>query len=569
MKNYLNISRAEDLESSKEKILYRFLEIFPGFLSLGTLIFAFLLSWLAPVAVAIFIIIFDLYWLLKIGYLGFHQTASFNRMKKNLKINWLDRLTNLHRSTTNNPNKKIREISGELANIRDWKDIYHLIILPSYQEGKEVIKSSLQALVNSEYPKEKMMVVWTIEERAGPEIQKMAEEIKGEFSGKFLRFLITVHPKDLPGEVAGKGSNTAWAIKTAKEKIIRPLKIPSENIVVSTFDIDTRPHPQYFGCVTFHYLTAKNPLRASYQPIPVYNNNIWLAPAFCRVVSLSGTFWQMMQQERPEQLVTYSSHSMPFKILEEVGYPRNVISDDSRIFWKSYLFYDGDYQVVPLYYPASMDAVLAKNLPNTIINQYKQQRRWAWGCTDIPFLLFCFLKNKKISLFEKLRYSFTILEGFWSWATSALLIFFLGWLPLILGGEKFNITILSYNLPRLTSNLMTLAMIGMVVSVILSFFILPPRPKNFSLLKNLSMVFQWLLLPFTLIFFGAIPALDAQTRLIFGRYLGFWPTEKKQLRNTCPPSASPPPAFKLPKASRAGQANGRRANFLRNYEKSK
>jgi hypothetical protein len=273
-------------------------------------------------------------------------------------------------------------------------------------------------------------------------------------------------------------------------------------------------------------LTAKNPQKSSYQPIPVYNNNIWDAPSFSRVISTSGTFWQMMQQERPEQLITYSSHSMPFKILEEVGYPSNLVSDDSRIFWKSYFYYNGDFKVIPLHYPVSMDTVMAKTLVRTIVNQYRQQRRWSWGAENIPYLIFGFLKNKKISLFEKLRHTYIILEGFWSWATAALLIFFLGWLPLFLGGEKFNITLLSYNLPRLTSVLMTVAMIGMLISAAISLLLLPPRPKNYSKLKNLSMIFQWLLLPVTLIFFGAFPALDAQTRLMLNKPLGFWVTEK-------------------------------------------
>jgi cellulose synthase/poly-beta-1,6-N-acetylglucosamine synthase-like glycosyltransferase len=526
MKNYLSISRAEDLKNPKEKILYRTLEIFPGFLSWGALISAIFLSWLAPVVVAIFIILFDLYWLLKISYLAFHQIVSFLQMKKNLKIDWLDKLASLHEFTTNNTN---------------WEEIYHLIILPLYKEKKEIVEESLKSILDSKYPKDKMIIVLTLEERRDGNIKKMAEEIGERFSKKFFKFLVTIHPKDLPGEIAGKGSNIAFAVKEAKEKIIGPLKIPLENIIVSNFDIDTKPYPHYFSCLTFHYLTAKNPQKSSYQPIPIYNNNIWQAPAFSRVVATSGTFWQMMQQERPEILSTFSSHSMPFKILEEVGYPKNVVSDDSRIFWKAYLFYDGDYKVTPLYYPVSMDAVLSKNLSRTIINQYKQQRRWAWGCADIPFLFFGFFKNTKISFFEKLRHSINILDGFWSWSTSSLLIFFLGWLPLILGGEKFNITLLSYNLPRLTRNLMTLAMIGMIISGILSFKILPPKPKNRvplrGVLRNLSMVFQWGLLPITLIFFGALPALDAQTRLMLGKHLGFWSTEKIRLQPTHrPPS---------------------------------
>jgi hypothetical protein len=503
--DYLNLTQAQQLKELKEKILYRFFEILPGLFSWVTLVGVFIFSWLKPVMVAIFIIIFDLYWLLKIIYLTSHQIASFREMRKNLKINWLERLKQLE----------------------NWQDIYHLIILPMYKEERKVVSSSLQSLADSEYPKEKMIVVLAIEERAGPKIQEMAKKIQEEFKKKFFQFLVTSHPQGIPGEVTGRGSNLAWAISKAKE-VINKLAIPQEKIIVSGFDIDTQPYPQYFACLTYHYLKAKNPLRSSYQPIPVYNNNIWQAPAFSRVIANSGTFWQMIQQARPEQLVSYSSHSMPLKIFEKISYPSNLVSDDSRIFWKSYLVFDGDYRVVPLNYPVSMDAVLAKNFFWTIINQYKQQRRWAWGVENIPYLFYGFLKNKKISLFEKLRQAFIIFEGFWSWATAALLIFFLGWLPLILGGKEFNVSLLSYNLPRLTSILMTLAMVGMVTSAIISFLILPPRPKNYSKLKNLTMIFQWLLLPITLNFFGALPALESQTRLMLGKSLGFWVTEKRR-----------------------------------------
>jgi hypothetical protein len=505
-KDYLNLSWSRDLKNPKEKILYRFFEILPGTLTWGTLGGAFILSWLAPVVVAIFIIAFDFYWLLRISYLSFHQLASYKQMKENLKIDWMKKLKRLKKGM----------------------EIYHLIILPIYKEGIEIVEPTLQALEGSSYPRNKMIVVLATEERAGEVAQKLAKEIKKEYDKKFFRFLITTHPQNIVGEVAGKGSNQAWAVKMAKEKIIDPLKIPYQNIIVSGFDIDTRVYPQYFACLTWHYLTVKSPLRSSYQPIPVYNNNIWQAPAFSRVISTSGTFWQMMQQERPEQLVTYSAHSMPFKIFEEVGYPTNLISvnDDSHIFWKSYLYYDGDYRVIPLHYPVSMDAVQAENLLRTALNQYKQQRRWAWGCTEIPYVFYGFLKNKKIPLREKFRHCFNLLDGFWAWATCALLIFFLGWLPLILGGEGFNISLLSYNLPRLTGQIMTVAMIGMLVSAIVSMLLLPPRPAGYSRWRNLSMIFQWLLLPLTLIVFGTFPALDAQTRLILKKPLGFWVTEK-------------------------------------------
>jgi hypothetical protein len=395
-----------------------------------------------------------------------------------------------------------------------------------YQEGSEVIGPTIQSLKEAIYPKEKMIIVLALEERAGKSVQNTAREIEKEYGKLFFKLLITTHPKDISGEIAGKGSNQAFAINQVKEKVFDKLQILYENIIISGFDIDTKPYPQYFACLTWNYLTDKNPLRASYQPVPVYNNNVWQAPAFSRVISNSGTFWQMMQQERPEQLVTYSSHAMSFKTCLQVGYPKNIVSDDSRIFWKSYFFHDGNYKVIPLHYPVSMDAVMAKTLWRTAINQYKQQRRWAWGCVEIPYIIFNFLKNKKIPLGEKIRHTLVVLDGFWSWGVSSLIIFFLGWLPLVLGGENFQATMLSYNLPRLTSNIMTASMIGMLASAIVSFLILPPRPKNYSVWNNLFIFLQWFLLPITLIVFGAFPALDAQIRLILGKYMGFWPTEK-------------------------------------------
>jgi hypothetical protein len=73
---------------------------------------------------------------------------------------------------------------------------------------------------------------------------------------------------------------------------------------------------------------------------------------------------------------------------------------------------------------------------------------------------------------------------------------------------------------------MTFSMAGMLVSAILSALLLPPLPKGASKFKKLPILIQWIFLPVTLIIFGSFPALDAQIRLMLGRYMGFWVTEK-------------------------------------------
>lgn len=510
-KYYLKVGRAPDLKNSRERLIYRSLEILPGFLAWLTLFSIIFLSWLKPVWASVFVISFCVYWLLRVIHFVFHLLAAYRKMKENLRTDWLAKLDLLPKDSS--------KVS--------WPDVYHLVIVPAYKEELEVLRNSFSALSNSRYPKEKMIVVLATEESGGEADRRAAEAILEEFGKKFHSLLVTCHPRGLPGEIAGKGSNETWAARVAKEKIIDPEGIGYEKIVVSSFDADTQVFPDYFACLAYHFLTVSSPWRSSYQPIPLYLNNLWQSPFFSRVVSSCNVFWQMMQQQRPEKIVTYSSHSMSFKALVEMDFwQTNVISEDAGIFWKSFLFYDGDYRIVPLHYPVSMDSCAAQSLKKTVVNQYKQQRRWAWGSEGIPYLIFGLWKNKKVPRSQKFRYPFLMLEGFWAWATNVLILLFLGRLPVMLGNWEFQATVLSYNLPRITGNLMTLALVGVIACVVINTLLLTPRPQNLGRWQSLSMFFQWLIFPLTLIVFGAFPALDAQTRLMLGKYMKFWPTEK-------------------------------------------
>ncbi len=433
-----------------------------------------------------------------------HLRQNWKTMKRNMIVDWEKMLKNLR-----------------------YEHVQHMVILPFYNEGKEIVEKSLESLVASKYIKKNMIVILATEARAGKYAENLAQDVEKKFGKLFGNFLITKHSANILGEMPGKGSNIAFAAEEARRRVLDRNGVKYENVIVSAFDIDTVIYPQYFECLTWNFLTVEDPLKSSFQPVPFYNNNIWQAPALSRVVAVSGTFWQMIQQERPERLSTFSSHSICFKTLFEVGYwQKNMVSEDSRIFWNAYFAHNGDHRVVPMSYPISMDANLDYNLWQTIKSIYKQQRRWAWGVENMPYVLFGFIKNKKIPTFEKIRFTLVLIEGFWSWATNPIMIFLLGWLPIVIGGSHFKSTVLSYNLPILTRDLMTLAMFGLVISATISISLLPPRPDGLSWKHTFFMVIQWIFVPITVTIFGAIPALDAQTRLMFGRYMGFWVTPK-------------------------------------------
>jgi hypothetical protein len=503
---YFHVAHARDL-SGKDRIIYRLLEILPGFLSWSTLILIVVFSVFKPVWVAVFIIFFDLYWLLKTGHLSLHHYYNWRRLKHNITINWYEKISKLKH-----------------------EHIRHMVVLPYYKEGEEVLDETFKSLVNAKYNKENIMIVLAAEERAGQEARAIAEKMKNKYSSEFGEFIITIHPEGVPGEIKGKGPNISYACEEARKILLDPQNIKYEDVLVSAFDIDTVIWPHYFGCLTWHFLTVEDPLNKSYQPVPLYNNNIWQTPAISRVAATTSTFWQMIQQERPEKLATFSSHSLVFKSLYEVGYwQKNMISDDSRIFWNLYLAKDGNYEVVPLSYPVSMDANLAPKLSVTLKNIYRQHMRWMWGVENIPYMMFGFIKNKKISWKEKLSKTNTQLTGFWSLSTNPIMILILGWLPIIVGGNAFRDTLLSYNLPVVTRVLMTIATSGLILAAIISASLLPPMPVDYKKRKVrwVAQTLQWVFVPFTIIIFGSLPGLHSQTRLMFGKYLGeFWVTPK-------------------------------------------
>lgn len=496
----------------QEKTKDRILEIIPGFLVWTTLIGVVALSFIKPLWAIYFIIAFDIYWVLRILYMLIHVLISWRRFGISMKVDWQQKLNGLG-------NKH--------------QDYFHLIFMPTYKEPYSVIEAPFQALVDSKYDLKKMIVVLAGEQRDADHFSRVAEEIQQKFGDKFYKLLITTHPKDLPDEMPGKGSNTHYAAKQAK-KYIDELGLDYSKVIVSNFDADSNVHPQYFACLTYHYLTHPNPTHASYQPVAIYTNNIWQSNPIIRVVASSTTFWLFTDMARSERLFTFSSHSMSFKALVDVGFwDKTIVTEDSRIFLQSLIKYNGDYETVPIYIPIYMNTVDIGKFWKSLANQYKQMRRWAWGVEHFPWMVreFWFKggRGHKVPFFKKIYFLWNQTEGVYSWATAPLILLIGGYLPLFVSQGLDRETALFQNAPILLSNLMRGSMFSLLIIAVLFTIMLPEKPKAMGRYHYFIMFLQWLLVPFTLILFGSLPATDAQTRLMLGGKfrLGFWVTEKK------------------------------------------
>jgi len=523
----------------------RFWEILPGALSLSILAAPVLLSFLWPAGVAYFIILFDSYWLVKALVMGGHLIAGLLHLKRDTAIDWLRRCQattnlqvlaeNLKRSYQESFGfraakyyedwQEVEEILKYPERFKNWRKIIHGVVFAVYKEGPEVLEPSLEAITKSDFPQDRVIVVLAVEERAGPAQRAMAFRLRQKYRHQLRDFLVFVHPDGLPGEIKAKGANVSWAAQEFR-RYLDSRELAYEDVIFSVFDADTIVHPQYLAYLTYKYVVNPDRLQRSYQPIPLFNNNIWQVPAINRLVAFSSSFWQMIEATRPYRLVTFSSQAIPFKTLIDIGFwDKEVVNEDSRIFYQAYFHFDGDYKVVPLFIPVSMDAVLGKGFWDTVKAQYLQKRRWAYGIEHFPYLVWqFFLKRGLMSLWQRFIWVSRMLEGHVSWATSSLLIALGGWMPILLN-SNFRETVLAFNLPVLARNVLSFTWIGVLISGWIGFQLLPKRqrPAKNKLVEYFA---QWILVPIAGIFFGSIPALDAELRLMLGRYMGFRVTEK-------------------------------------------
>ena len=530
----------------KRTIKERFWEILPG-LQFWTVFFgSIILSIYRPLWAALFIICFDLYWVLKAINVATHLFASYRKFKVVVTIDWQEYIKKLNdfssflsflseqeKATKNsvaktffkNEIKRITHLKNLGKTGGAYENYYHVILIPFIDESFEVLDSTFKALTANHYPKEKMIMLLASEDRAGQPAQMIANQLKEQYQDKFFKFFISCHPDGLEGEIKGKSANASFAVQYILPELEK-LEIKVDQVLVSNFDSDTIIHPQYFARVMYEFLTAVKPYQSSYQPIAVYNNNIWDSPAIIRVVSVSNSFWQFTESSRPDRLRTFSSHTMTLKALTEIGFwKKDIVNEDGYVYWQCYLHYKGDYQVVPLFIPISLDTCLAPTTWQTLINQYKQKRRWAYNVEYYPHLV-PKLFNAPIPFWDRMYKLFQYVEGNFNWATASILITLLGRLPLYLGGDAFLQSTVGYHLPQITVILLNISLLFLILSVYINMVLLPPRPAKYSVWRSVMMYVQWVFVPFVSVIFGSLPAVEAQTRLMFGKYLEFWVTPK-------------------------------------------
>ena len=522
---------------------YRFFEMLPGLLSYGAIILLIILSIVNPVLASIYLLTIILVAFVKTIAISYRVVSGHRNMERASRVDWSGRLLDLE--SPKESYSRLRDVpSGallykqHLENLRFMSaaeeghfpkpgNIYNALIMPAYNESIEVIEPALKSVLETTYDKTRLIVVFAYEERGGAEIDKTAHILKEKYGKNFHSFHIVKHPKDLPNEVVGKGGNITYAGKWLQQ-YLQHEGIAFSDVIVTTMDCDNKPHRHYFDYLTYEYITREDRKHLSFQPICLFTNNIWDVPAPMRVVATGNSFWNIISSMRPYSLRNFASHAQPMSALVEMNFwSTRTIVEDGHQYWRSYFYFNGNYEVVPMFVPIYQDAVLSNGYVKTLRAQFIQLRRWSYGASDVAYVgNNVFNKDRKVRFLPSLARFIRLLDGHVTQACIALIVAFGGWAPLVLNGEAAR-SVAAHQLPDTVSLIQQVAMVGILVLIFVSFKLLPPRPERYKKRRNILMVMQWALMPVITIVYSSMASYNAQTHLLFGKYLDkFDVTEK-------------------------------------------
>src|SRR3990167_5708230 len=460
--------------------------------------------WLSPfhpAVVAYFIIAFDLYFLYKALTTTYFATISYKSILAHIGIPYF---------------KKIGLNKTSL-------DIKHFVIIPNFQEPLYKLEATIRALIMTDYPYKNIYLVLGFESRE-KEAKTKAVYMQKKFKKNFPDILTTYHVL-LPHEIPGKASNQTFAAKVV-DNYVEKNNWKKENILITICDADSLIAKNYFSYLTYEYLQDKNRLFHFYwAPVLLYNN-FWKLPFFIRMQATLSSILRLAFLSQKDNLIQISTYSTNLWLLKKINFwDVDIIPEDWHIFYQAFFTFGERIKTVPLYTLINCDAVYSGAFLKTSKNRYEQEKRWAWGVSDISYTLKKFFLTPQINIFAKLRRIIFLAETHLLWTTSFFILTISASIPPLVN-PAFKRTVLGFILPKLSGLILTLSSLMLILYVYLDFQLRKKLNQKTRLTSLPFLLIQWYLLPVVSFLFSSLPALEAPTRLLFGKKIKYKVTEK-------------------------------------------
>src|SRR3989344_2736740 len=485
----------------RSKYFHRLGEMMVPFLTWTIILLPLWLSPFHPEVVAYFIIAFDLYFLYKSLLTAYYASLSYALIK----------------NFQNVPFHK------HVKNFKNARDLNHFVIIPNYKEPLHKLEATLEAMSKTDYPYKKITIVLAFEKREVSAEEK-ASKLKKRFGRYFNDVLCTFHEiSDL--EVPGKASNQTYAARLVNEYCERKSLDP-KRVIITICDSDSMLPPNYFSYLTVEFFKDKSrDYHFYWAPVLLYNN-FWQLPFFVRMQATLSSIVRLSFLSQKNNLIHISTYTTNLWLLKQVDYwDVDIIPEDWHIYYQAFFKLGEKVKTIPLYTIVNGDAVYSGSMRKTFANRYEQEKRWAWGVTDISYFWNNMFISPHIPWKVKLRRFSYLVETHLLWPVSFFLLTVSGWIPPIIN-PTFKRTVLGFLLPRLTGFLLTLATTMLLLYTHLDIKLRNKLKQKTHMFSFPLILVQWYLLPIVSFVLSALPALDAHTRLLFGKKIEYKVTEK-------------------------------------------
>jgi cellulose synthase/poly-beta-1,6-N-acetylglucosamine synthase-like glycosyltransferase len=436
-------------------IMRRFIEITIPLSAWLLITMPFWLSFWHPALVAYLIITFDIYWFYKSFSLAYYAVRSYLTMQAHIKVDW----------------------ATEAKKLPDFSKLRHVIIIPEYKEPIHILEKTLDSLVSQDFPKKNIIIVLATEKKDS-EREETVRILTQKYKNTFGKFIVTQHPL-VSGEVTGKSSNMAYAGKHIAS-LLQEEHVDLSYTTVTSCDADAMLHPKYFSYLSYVFLTDPDREYHFYQGAILFYSNIWRIPLPNKMFNTIGSIWNFSLLSQPHRFINFSTYSLSLQTVVDAGFwDVDVIPEDYHLYFKVYFAKGHKVSTKGIFLPVLVDAAESHGFFKTFINQYEQSKRWAWGVSDVPFVIMNASDHKEIPIFDRLRRIVLLLEQHIFWPSNWFLLTLGSTVPPLVN-SVFARTVLGHSLARISSGILTLSAIFLVIVFIIDWRIKPPRPKEFA-----------------------------------------------------------------------------------------
>ncbi|MEI7603661.1 MAG: hypothetical protein WCJ19_01435 [bacterium] len=556
---------------------YRLFEILEPISVWAIVLFIIIGSYFFPYPVAVFVLIFNVYFLYTTIKVTSGVILNTIRIKIASNINWVGLLSQvddldtaindlkddivelksgkldifLYAKDKNFVSKKVgaffrkiyitRQLKAKLNKLQELKktnvivpksnDIKHVFIIATAFEPPQLIARLVNSITNQSACKnyKDNMLVLVGQESANKDYLLVREELLKQVDTSKIRDIwFNMHDLDPETETKGKHSNVNSIARNFFPKIVNDLGWDPKLTMVHIVDTPIVLDPNYAAYMAYEFATQPEDREYKiYSSCILFYNNIWDIPLPNRLSNTLSSLWNINTLSKGYQFVPISSYTTTIWLAENVDYwAKTVIPEDHHYFYNSFYHFGDKVMSVPIFLFTGKDAAQAKTYFRTYKNQYNQFQRWAWGISDIGFVIDNTLHAKNVPLFSRLRRMKEFLKIHFLWPTSWFLTILGTNLPFMLNPD-FRRTLTGAIIPDIISYTVLAFIFFLLVILIVDVFV---KPKKVGKMDNpyirIISLIQWISFPLVSFMYSAVPALDAHTRLMFGKYLQYKITEK-------------------------------------------